>query len=139
MITDTGVKVFSNDATNANTVFLTTGGEGRFTSEVTAYYTSDERLKENISTIENALDKVNCIRGVEFDWKADHIKKRGGEDGFFVRKHDVGIVAQDVAKVCPEVVAEREDGTLGVKYEKLIGLLVQAINELSAKVNDDNK
>ena len=134
-----GIKVYSNNATNSNTVFLTNLGEGRFSSEVTAYYTSDERLKENISTIENALDKVNCIRGVEFDWKADHIKKRGGEDGYYVRKHDVGIVAQDVAKVCPEVVAEREDGTLGVKYEKLIGLLVQAINELSAKVNHDNR
>ena len=112
-----------------------TAGELRAADEVTAYYSSDERLKENITTIEDALDKVNAIRGVEFDWKADHIKKRGGEDGYFVRKHDVGILAQDVKKVCPEVVAEREDGTLGVKYEKLIGLLVQAINELSAKVN----
>ena len=117
-----------------NTASSSTAGEIRATNEITAYYSSDERLKENISTIENALDKVNAIRGVEFDWKADHIKKRGGEDGYFVRKRDVGIVAQDVAKVCPEVVAEREDGTLGVKYEKLIGLLVQAINELSAKV-----
>tara|TARA_B100000945_G_scaffold287417_1_gene259007 strand:+ start:664 stop:1464 length:801 start_codon:yes stop_codon:yes gene_type:complete len=117
-----------------NTDSSSTAGEIRATNEITAYYSSDERLKENISTIENALDKVNAIRGVEFDWKADHIKKRGGEDGYFVRKRDVGIVAQDVAKVCPEVVAEREDGTLGVKYEKLIGLLVQAINELSAKV-----
>jgi hypothetical protein len=112
-----------------------TAGEVRAADEVTAYYASDERLKENITTIEDALDKVNAIRGVEFDWKADHIKKRGGEDGYFVRKHDVGILAQDVKKVCPEVVAEKEDGTLGVKYEKLIGLLVQAINELSAKVN----
>ena len=112
-----------------------TAGELRAADEVTAYYSSDERLKENITTIEDALDKVNAIRGVEFDWKADHIKKLGGEDGYFVRKHDVGILAQDVKKVCPEVVAEKEDGTLGVKYEKLIGLLVQAINELSAKVN----
>ena len=112
-----------------------TAGELRAADEVTAYYSSDERLKENITTIEDALDKVNAIRGVEFDWKADHIKKRGGEDGYFVRKHDVGILAQDVKKVCPEVVAEKEDGTLGVKYEKLIGLLVQAINELSAKVS----
>ena len=112
-----------------------TAGELRATNEITAYYASDERLKENITTIEDALDKVNSIRGVEFDWKADHIKSRGGEDGYFVRKHDVGILAQDVKKVCPEVVAEKEDGTLGVKYEKLIGLLVQAINELSAKVN----
>ena len=112
-----------------------TAGEVRATNEITAYYASDERLKENITTIEDALEKVNSIRGVEFDWKADHIKNRGGEDGYFVRKHDVGILAQDVKKVCPEVVAEKEDGTLGVKYEKLIGLLVQAINELSAKVN----
>ena len=112
-----------------------TAGELRASNEITAYYSSDERLKENITTIEDALEKVNSIRGVEFDWKADHIKKRGGEDGYFVRKHDVGILAQDVKKVCPEVVAEKEDGTLGVKYEKLIGLLVQAINELSAKVN----
>lgn len=110
-------------------------GEIRATSEITAYHSSDERLKENITTIEDALEKVNSIRGVEFDWKADHIKNRGGQDGYFVRKHDVGILAQDVKKVCPEVVAEKEDGTLGVKYEKLIGLLVQAINELSAKVN----
>ena len=139
IIGDTGLKLYTNSATNANTVYLTNGGEGRFSSEVTAYYTSDERLKENITTITDALEKVNAIRGVEFDWKADHIKKRGGEDGYYVRKHDVGIVAQDVAKVCPEVVAEREDGTLGVKYEKLIGLLVQAINELSAKVNHDNR
>ena len=112
-----------------------TAGELRATNEITAYYSSDERLKENITTIEDALEKVNSIRGVEFDWKADHIKSRGGEDGYFVRKHDVGILAQDVKKVCPEVVAEKEDGTLGAKYEKLIGLLVQAINELSAKVN----
>lgn len=113
----------------------TVAGEIRASNEITAYYVSDERLKENITTIEDALEKVNSIRGVEFDWKADHIKNRGGEDGYFVRKHDVGILAQDVKKVCPEVVAEKEDGTLGVKYEKLIGLLVQAINELSAKVN----
>ena len=118
-----------------NTASSSTAGEIRATNEITAYYSSDERLKENITTIENALDKVNAIRGVKFDWKDDHIEKRGGEDGYFVRKHDVGIVAQDVEKVLPEVVAKREDGTLGVKYEKLIGLLVQAINELSDKVN----
>jgi len=127
---------FVNGALGVGTTSVgATSGEVRASNEITAYYSSDERLKENITTIEDALEKVNSIRGVEFDWKADHIKSRGGEDGYFVRKHDVGILAQDVKKVCPEVVAEKEDGTLGVKYEKLIGLLVQAINELSAKVN----
>ena len=81
LIGDVGLKLFTNSTANSNTVFLTNGGEGRFSSEVTAYYTSDERLKENITTITDALEKVNAIRGVEFDWKADHIKKRGGEDG----------------------------------------------------------
>jgi len=129
-----GCRVDGGLAVGTTSVGSTTG-EIRAINEITAYYSSDERLKENITTIENALDKVNAIRGVKFDWKDDHIKNRGGEDGYFVRKHDVGIVAQDVEKVLPEVVAKREDGTLGVKYEKLIGLLVQAINELSAKVN----
>ena len=46
-------------------------GEPRAADEVTAYYSSDERLKENITTIEDALDKVNAIRGVEFDWKSE--------------------------------------------------------------------
>ena len=128
-----GCRVDGGLAVGTTSVGSTTG-EIRAINEITAYYSSDERLKENITTIENALDKVNAIRGVKFDWKDDHIKNRGGEDGYFVRKHDVGIVAQDVEKVLPEVVAKREDGTLGVKYEKLIGLLVQAINELSAKV-----
>jgi len=121
-------------ALGVNTASSSTAGEIRATNEITAYYSSDASLKENVTTIENALDKVNALRGVEFDWTDEHIKARGGEDGYFVRKHDTGLVAQNVKEVVPEVVAEREDGTLGVKYEKLIGLLVQAINELSAKV-----
>ena len=116
-------------------ISLKVTGEIYATNNITAYYSSDITLKDNVRPIESAVFKVKQISGVEFDWKADHIKSRGGEDGYFVRKHDVGILAQDVKKVCPEVVAEKEDGTLGVKYEKLIGLLVQAINELSAKVN----
>tara|TARA_Y100000768_G_scaffold359091_1_gene315347 strand:+ start:2231 stop:3022 length:792 start_codon:yes stop_codon:yes gene_type:complete len=133
--TNEGVSVPNALAVGTASTVGASDGEIRASNEITAYYSSDERLKENITTIEDALEKVNSIRGVEFDWKADHIKSRGGEDGYYVRKHDVGILAQDVKKVCPEVVAERDDGTLGVKYEKLIGLLVQAINELSAKVN----
>lgn len=111
-----------------------TTGEIRATNEVTAYYSSDERLKENIHPIDNALDKLKQIRGVYFDWRDTVIADRGGEDGYFVRKRDTGIIAQEVELVLPEVVAEREDGYKAVKYEKLAGLIIQAINELSEEV-----
>lgn len=111
-----------------------TSGEIRATNEVTAYYSSDVRLKENITTIENALDKIKSLRGVMFDWKDEVIESRGGEDGFFVRRHDTGIIAQEVESVLPEIVANRDDGYKAVKYEKLAGLIIQAINELAIEV-----
>ena len=113
-----------------------TTGEIRATNEITAYYSSDVALKENITTIDNALDKINSLQGVKFDWTDEYINSRGGEDGYFVRKHDTGIIAQDVEKVLPEIVAERADGFKGVKYEKLMGLVIQAIKELSKKVDE---
>ena len=116
------------------TAYSGTTGEIRATNEVTAYYSSDETLKENIQTIGGALNKLKQLRGVMFDWKDSYIKKRGGEDGYFVRKHDTGVIAQEVEKVLPEVVAERLDGTKAVKYEKLAGLIIQSINELSDEV-----
>ena len=113
-----------------------TTGEIRATNEITAYYASDIALKENITTIDNALDIVNSLQGVKFDWKDEYIKSRGGEDGYFVRKHDTGIIAQDIEKVLPEIVAQRADGYKGVKYEKLMGLVIQAIKELSKKMDE---
>ena len=112
-----------------------TSGEIRATNEITAYYTSDKTFKNNIVPIENALAKLRMITGVMFDWSDEYIESRGGVDGYFVRKHDTGIIAQDVEKVLPEVVAVREDGTLAVKYEKMMGLIVQAINELADDVD----
>jgi len=106
------------------------------TNNITAYYSSDISLKENIKPIANAIFKLNTISGVEFDWTADHLKSAGGEDGYFVRKHDVGVIAQEVQKVLPEVVAERGDGYLAVRYEKMMGLVIQAINELAIEVDN---
>jgi hypothetical protein len=116
-----------------------TTGEIRATNEITAYYSSDRTLKENIVPIENALGKLRQITGVMFDWTDEEIAKRGGEDGYFVRKHDTGVIAQDVEPQLPEVVATREDGTKAVKYEKLAGLIIQAINELADQVDDLKK
>ena len=93
-------------------------------------------LLEIVKNENNDLDKINSLQGVKFDWTDEYINSRGGEDGYFVRKHDTGIIAQDVEKVLPEIVAERADGYKGVKYEKLMGLVIQAIKELSKKMDE---
>jgi hypothetical protein len=108
-----------------------TTGEIRATNNVTAYYSSDERLKDNVQVIANALAKVLQIRGVEFDWN----NLDEPEDGYFVRKHDIGVIAQEIEKVLPEVVGTREDGIKAVKYDRIIPLLIEAIKELKAEVD----
>lgn len=111
-------------------------GEIRAANNITAYYSSDRRLKENIIKIRNSLDKVSLINGVEFDWTDDYLKDQGHEDGYFVRKHDVGVIAQEVREVLPEVVGERQDGMLAVKYDRIIPLLIEAIKELKREVEE---
>lgn len=110
-------------------------GEIRASGNITAYYTSDQRLKTNIKKIESALDKVQSIGGYTFDWSDDVLKSRGGEDGYFVRSHDVGVIAQQIESVLPEAVVERSDGFKAVRYELLVPLLIEAIKELSSKVD----
>jgi len=109
-------------------------GEIRATGNIFAFYTSDKNLKENIVAIPNALQKVDQIRGVTFDWTDAEITKRGGEDGYFIRKNDVGVIAQEVEAVLPEVVGTNGDGYKAVKYELIIPLLIEAIKELKAEV-----
>lgn len=113
-----------------------TTGEIRATDNITGYYSSDSRLKENITNIPNALDRVAKLKGVRFDWCDSYIEERGGEDGYFIKKQDTGLIAQDVLQVLPEVVREKKDGYLGVQYDKLVGLLVEAIKELRKEVNE---
>jgi hypothetical protein len=108
-----------------------TTGEIRATNNVTAFYSSDERLKDNVQVIANALAKVLQIRGVEFDWN----NLTEPEDGYFVRKHDVGVIAQEIEKVLPEVVGTREDGIKAVKYDRIVPLLIEAIKELKAEID----
>ena len=88
---------------------------------------SDERLKENIATIEGALSKVNQMRGVYFDWRD---KQSMGSSKCF------GLIAQEVKKVIPEAVYENPDGHYGVHYAELVGLLINAVNELKQEVNE---
>ena len=97
---------------------------------------SDEKYKDNVLDIEDALGKINSIRGVEYDWN-DLAFEETGREG-----HDVGVIAQEVQAVYPfavrEVDKERQDyvqTSLVVDYEKLIPLLVQSVKELSAEVS----
>ncbi len=122
------------DSLGLNTAASGTAGELRATNDITAFYSSDVSLKENIVEIPSALDMVDKIRGVFFDWKDDYIESKGGEDGYFMRKRDVGLIAQEVEAVLPEIVGTRQDGIKAIKYDRLTALLLQAIKELQAKI-----
>jgi hypothetical protein len=112
-----------------------TAGEIRATNNITAYYSSDARLKENVRPITNALEDLFKLRGVRFDWTDDYIQKSGGEDGYFIRKQDVGIIAQELEAVLPELVIDREDGFKAVKYDRIVALLIEAVKELKFEVD----
>ena len=105
-------------------------GDGVFTGNITAYYSSDISLKDNIRPIESALFKVQQIRGVTFDWneKSNELQQEKG--------HDVGLIAQEVEKVLPEVIQIREDGIKAISYEKVVPLLVEAIKEQQTIIED---
>ena len=112
----------------------TTVGIGQFTNDVVAYYSSDRRLKENITPIPNALDKVMAINGVTFDWiplSDEQRKTLHPNEG-----HDIGIIAQEIEAVLPEVVTTRETGFKAVKYEKIVALLIEAIKEQQTQIDE---
>lgn len=131
-------------AYTANVQFLSLGigtsasglsGEIRASNDITAFYSSDISLKENIVPIANALSKVEAIGGKTFDWKQAFIEDRGGEDGYFMVKHDFGVIAQDVEAVFPEAVRTRASGIKVVDYAKLSALAFQAIVELKQELD----
>tara|TARA_B100001094_G_scaffold315953_1_gene356579 strand:+ start:6027 stop:8537 length:2511 start_codon:yes stop_codon:yes gene_type:complete len=106
-------------------------------NDIVAFSTSDEKLKKYIKPIPNALDKVSQIRGVEFDWKATDQKMRDEVHSF--EGHDVGVIAQEIEKVLPEVVTTRDNGYKAVKYEKIVPLLIESIKELKAEIEELKK
>ena len=127
------------DSFGVGTAASGTTGEIRATNDVTAFYSSDVALKENIVNIPDPLESLKKLNGVLFDWKKEYIDQRGGEDGYFVRKKDVGVIAQEVEKVLPEAVAQRPDGIKAVKYDRLTCLLIEAVKKLSDQVESLTK
>jgi hypothetical protein len=125
---------FQMNSLGVGTAGSGTAGEIRATNNVTAYYSSDKKFKENVKDIENALAIVKAIGGKEFDWTDAYIKEKGGADGYFVQKADFGVIAQDVQAVFPKAVRARDDGSLAVDYAKLAALAFAAIVELNEKL-----
>jgi len=111
-----------------------TAGEIRATNNITAFYSSDIKFKENVRDIPDALATVNAIGGKLFDWTDAYIESKGGADDYFVQKADFGVIAQDVQKVFPIAVRTREDGSLAVDYEKLGALAFAALVEITKRV-----
>ena len=111
---------------------LEVGGDISATGNITAYSTSDLRLKKNIKLIPDALDKVKEINGVTFEWKD------GFSDIHSFKGDDIGVIAQEIEYILPHVgvVKQNENtGYRGVRYEKLTPLLIEAIKDLSKQVN----
>jgi len=108
----------NNATTSANLTFngtnLVCGGT------VTA--NSDESLKENVKSIEGSLEKVTQLRGVEFDYK---------ETG----DHSIGLIAQEVEKVLPDLVYESDDGIKSVAYQNIVAVLIEAVKEQQEQIN----
>ena len=106
-------------------------GAGLFNGNVTAY-ASDERLKENIKPIPNALEKVCKLNGVTFDWK-DDCEEKGFTPSM---KHETGVIAQNVATQIPDAISPAPFNSeyLTVDKEKIIPVLIEAIKELKAEI-----
>lgn len=95
--------------------------------------TSDASLKTNVSSIEDALQMVKRLDGVRFDWRASANTEADGQPSTTTPAH-IGLLAQNVRTVCPEAVSENTNGKLSVSYTNLVAVLVEAVKELSVKV-----
>ena len=114
----------------------TNGTDGliRAENDVIAFATSDERLKTNIVNIPNAIDKIKQINGVYFDWiplTEEQRKTIHPNEG-----HDIGVIAQEIEAILPEVVTTRDTGYKAVKYEKIVALLIEAIKEQQLEIEE---
>ena len=103
-------------------------------ADVYSYYSSDINLKTNIVLINDALTKLNTLRGVTYTWNDKYLKDKTEDEMKYIKINQVGVIAQEVEKILPEAVTTRENGYKAVDYQKLIPLLIEAIKELSAEV-----
>lgn len=100
-------------------------GSGDVWAKSTTHW-SDKNLKENIDSLQNSLNKIKQLKGVKYNFKASFV-------GNGPIKTEIGLIAQDVEQIIPEVVNTNENGMKGIVYHNLIPVLIEAIKELDAK------
>jgi hypothetical protein len=105
-----------------------TAGRIDASGDIVAYSTSDINFKENITPIENPIEKIKMISGNTYDWKTD-MKEFHGFEG-----NDVGVIAQEIEAVLPQLVTTRETGYKAVKYDKLVALLIEGIKTQQSQI-----
>jgi hypothetical protein len=88
--------------------------------------TSDATLKTNVETLSGSLDAVTSLRGVSFDWL-----ENGGSE--------IGVIAQEVEAVLPDVVSTNDEGIKSVKYGNMVAVLIEAIKEQQAQIDELKK
>ena len=125
--TITALQLDMSEGGNAQFLKNISGSQIEASGDVIAFGSSDERLKDNIQPITEPLWKVSQIGGYTFDWNDKQETYKGS---------DIGVVAQEIHKILPEIVTERGNGYLAVKYEKIVPLLIESIKELKKEVDD---
>ena len=114
---------YKHNGAGTHTTLLALDASGNLSATGYVESQSDEKLKTNIKTIDNALDKVCQLRGVEYD-RVD------------IESHQIGVIAQEVEKVFPEIVSENSEGTKSVAYGNLVGALIESIKELKGEITE---
>lgn len=121
----------SNDGLAGKGLSFDLSGNAGFAQDVTIngnFYTpSDYRLKTRIATLSGVLEKINQIRGVKFTYKDEHKYASGLK---------IGVIAQELQKVYPEMVTTGKDGYLKVDYTQLTGMLIQAVKEQQEELSE---
>jgi len=125
--TITALQLDMSEAGNAQFLSKISGSQIEASGDVIAFSSSDRELKDDIKPIENPLEKMEKIGGYTFDWNDKQETYTG---------KDVGVIAQEIQEVLPELVTERDNGYLAVKYEKIVPLLIESVKELKKEIDD---
>mgnify|MGYP003152613281 FL=1 len=128
--TITALTLDMSEAGNAQFLSNISGSQIEASGDVIAFGSSDERLKDNITPISEPLYKLSKVGGYTFDWNDKQDTYKG---------NDVGVVAQEIEEILPQLVTTRDTGYKAVKYEKIVPLLIESIKELNKKVEDIEK